>query len=117
MKLLFDENLSFRLVAALADLYPESRHVREAELLGADDLSVWNYAAEHGFLLASKDTDFYERSLVFGAPPKIIWLRIGNSTVNETIMLLRSQYITIRHFADDTMATFLPLTQPKIAAM
>ena len=117
MKLLFDENLSFRLVAALADIYPESSHVRDVGLLGADDLLVWNYAAEHGFLLASKDTDFYERSLVFGAPPKIIWLRIGNSTVNETISLLRSQYIIIRHFADDTLATFLPLTQPKIAAM
>lgn len=114
MKLLFDENLSYRLVAALADIYPESRHVREVELLGADDLRVWNYAAEHGFLLASKDTDFYERSLVFGAPPKIVWLRIGNSTVNETITLLRSQYIVIRHFAEDITATFLPLTQPNL---
>lgn len=113
MKLLFDENLSFRLVSALADIYPDSRHVREVGLLGADDLLVWNYAAEHGFLLASKDTDFYERSLVFGAPPKIIWLRIGNSAVNETIALLRSQYIVIRHFAEDTMATFLPLSKPK----
>jgi predicted nuclease of predicted toxin-antitoxin system len=117
MKLLFDENLSFRLVAALADIFPGSSHVRDVGLLGADDLSVWNYAADHGFLLASKDTDFYERSLVFGAPPKIIWLRIGNSTVNETITLLRNQYIIIRHFYDDTTATFLPLTQPKIAAM
>lgn len=111
MKLLFDENLSFRLVAALADIYPDSRHLREIGLLGADDLRIWSYAAEHGFLLASKDTDFYERSLVFGAPPKIIWLRIGNSTVNETITLLRSQYIVIRHFAEDAIATFLPLTQ------
>jgi len=110
MKLLFDENLSFRLVAALADIYPDSRHVREIGLLGTDDLRIWSYAAEHGFLLASKDTDFYERSLVFGAPPKIIWLRIGNSTANEMITLLRRQYIVIRHFAEDTIATFLPLT-------
>jgi len=109
MKLLFDENLSFRLVAALADIYPDSKHVREIGLLGADDLRIWSYAAEHGFLLASKDTDFYERSLVFGAPPKIIWLRTGNSTVNETITLLRSQYIVVRHFSEDTIATFLPL--------
>lgn len=66
MKLLFDENLSFRLASALADIYPESTHVRELGLLGADDLSVWGYAAKHGFLLASKDTDFYERSLGAG---------------------------------------------------
>lgn len=109
MKLLFDENLSFRLVAALADVYPESKHVREVGLLGADDLRVWNYAAENGFLLASKDTDFYERSLVFGSPPKIVWLRIGNSSVSDTIALLRNHYIVVRHFADDMEATFLPL--------
>lgn len=110
MKLLFDENLSFRLVAALADIYPESAHVREAGLLGAADQHVWNHAAEHDFLLVSKDTDFYERSLVFGAPPKIIWMRIGNSTVHETAALLRNRYIIIRHFFEDATATFLPLT-------
>ncbi|MDH4284945.1 MAG: DUF5615 family PIN-like protein, partial [Gallionellaceae bacterium] len=81
----------------------------ETGLLGADDLQIWSHAAEHGFLLVSKDTDFYERSLVFGAPPKIIWLRTGNSTVNETIALLRDHYVVIRHFSDDTTATFLPL--------
>jgi predicted nuclease of predicted toxin-antitoxin system len=112
MKLLFDENLSFRLVAAIADIYPDSLHVREAGLLGAEDLLVWNYAADHDFLLTSKDTDFYERSLVFGAPPKIIWLRTGNCSVNETITLLRSQYIIIRHFSEDSISTFLPLTRP-----
>ena len=109
MKLLFDESLSFKLVAALADIYPDSKQVREIGLLGVDDLSVWNYAAANGFLLVSKDVDFYERSLVLGAPPKIIWLRIGNSTVNETTLLLRSKYIVIRHFFEDKEATFLPL--------
>ncbi|OFZ68396.1 MAG: hypothetical protein A2V79_09325 [Betaproteobacteria bacterium RBG_16_56_24] len=112
MKFLFDENLSYRLEVALTDIYPGSRHVRTVGLLGADDLSVWDYAAEHDFLLVSKDTDFYERSLLFGAPPKIVWLRTGNSTVNETIALLRNQYIVIRHFAEDKAATFLPLAKP-----
>jgi len=109
MKLLFDENLSFRLVMALSDTYPDSAHVREVGLLGAEDRRIWDYAAEHGFMLTSKDTDFYERSLVFGAPPKVIWLRIGNSTVNETATLLRDQYIVIHRFVHDATATFLPL--------
>lgn len=111
MKLLFDENLSYRRVAALSDIYPDSAHVREAGLLGTEDRHVWDYAAEHGFMLTSKDTDFYERSLVFGAPPKVIWLRIGNSTVNETAIVLRNQYIVIHRFAQDAMATFLPLSR------
>jgi len=109
MKLLFDENLSFRLVAALADIYPGSAHVREVGLLGAEDSRIWEHAAQHGFLLVSKDTDFYDRSLIFGAPPKVVWLRTGNSTVLDTITLLRDRYIVIRHFAEDASATFLPL--------
>ncbi len=110
MKFLFDENLSFRLVTALADIYPLSVHVRDIGFLGAKDQQVWTYAAEHDFLLVSKDTDFYDRSMMFGAPPKIVWLRIGNSTVDETAALLRKRYILIRHFFEDATATFLPLS-------
>jgi predicted nuclease of predicted toxin-antitoxin system len=109
VKLFFDENLSFRLVSALVDVYPDSSDVQEAGLIGADDRTIWAYAAEHGFLLVSKDTDFYERSVLYGAPPKVIWLRIGNSTVRETADLLRSQYIRIRRFNDDPAASFLPI--------
>ncbi len=56
MKLLFDENLSFRLVAGLADIFPESAHVRDVGLLGAEDRTIWKFAAEQGFVLTSKDT-------------------------------------------------------------
>ena len=78
MKLLFDENLSYRLRVSLEDIFPDSTHVRDVGLLGAADARVWEYAAAHDFLLTSKDTDFYQRSLLFGAPPRIIWLRVGN---------------------------------------
>jgi predicted nuclease of predicted toxin-antitoxin system len=112
MRLLLDENLSFRLVRALEDIYPGTAHVREMGLLGAEDERIWRHAAEHGFLLTSKDTDFYERSLVLGAPPKVIWLRIGNSTVGETTELLRQQHLLVRRFVEDPTATFLPLSRP-----
>ncbi len=78
MKLLFDENLSFRLARELAYVYPESAHVRDVGLLGAEDRRIWEHAVEHGFILVSKDTDFYQRSLVHGSPPKVVWLRVGN---------------------------------------
>ncbi len=110
MQLLLDENLSFRLVRALAATYPGSAHVRELGLLGAPDRRIWRFAAEQGFVLVSKDTDFYERSLVHGAPPKVVWLRIGNSTVEETAELLRSQYVMVRRFVEDPVATFLALS-------
>ena len=109
MKLLLDENLSFRLVEALRDTYPGSAHVRDVGLLGAPDRLIWSYAADQGFILVSKDADFYERSLVYGAPPKVVWLRIGNSTVAQTADLLRSRYILVRRFVEDSAASFLPL--------
>jgi predicted nuclease of predicted toxin-antitoxin system len=114
MKLLLDENLSFRLQGLLADIYPDALHVREAGLLGAKDQQIWAYAKERNFLIVSKDTDFYERSILYGAPPKIIWLRIGNCTVNDTAALLRNQYIMVRNFAEDETAAFLPLFNSKI---
>lgn len=109
MKLLFDENLSFRLVSKLADVYPGSTHVREIGLLGASDGRIWTYAAEHGFLLTSKDTDFYQRSLTYGAPPKVIWLRIGNAQTAAIATLLRERYVAVRRFTEESEATFLPL--------
>jgi predicted nuclease of predicted toxin-antitoxin system len=83
--------------------------VRDVGLLGAGDPRVWEHAAAHGFLLTSKDTDFYQRSLVFGAPPQIIWLRIGNAPTTLIADLLRRQYLLIRRFAEDSDATILIL--------
>ncbi len=109
MKLLFDENLSYRLVTALSDIYPDSNHVRDVGLVGADDRRIWRYAANREFLLVSKDTDFYQRSVLHGAPPKVIWLRIGNAGTSAIAALLRERYLAVRRFAEAAEATFLPL--------
>jgi predicted nuclease of predicted toxin-antitoxin system len=58
MKLLFDQNLSHRLVERLNDIYPDSTHVREVGLRDADDLVIWQYAGAHGYAIVSKDSDF-----------------------------------------------------------
>lgn len=110
MRLLFDENLSFRLVGDLADAFPDSKHVREVGLRGAADQVIWAYAGREGMLLTSKDSDFYQRSLVLGAPPKVIWLRVGNASTDAIAALLRQRYVMVRRFYEDTDATFLPLT-------
>jgi predicted nuclease of predicted toxin-antitoxin system len=81
MKLLFDQNLSPRLPRLLADIYPDSVHVREIGLRDANDSTIWEYAAVHGYTIVSKDSDFQQRSLLFGSPPKFVWLRVGNCTV------------------------------------
>ena len=78
MRLLFDQNLSPRLLALLADLYGGSTHVRNEGLEAADDDTAWEYAALHGFAIVSKDADFHQRSFLLGAPPKVIWIQRGN---------------------------------------
>lgn len=98
MKLLFDQNLSPRLPRLLADIYPESVHVREVGLREADDSQIWSYAKLNGLAIVSKDSDFQQRSLLHGSPPKFIWLRVGNCTVRETEDLLRSYSAAIHTF-------------------
>jgi predicted nuclease of predicted toxin-antitoxin system len=109
VRLLLDENLSFRLVPALDEAYPGSAHVRNAGLLGAEDGRIWAYAAELDFLLTSKDTDFYQRSLVHGAPPKVVWLRVGNAPTQVVAALLRERRAIVEQFCEDPVASFLAL--------
>ena len=78
MKLLLDENLSPRLVAPIGEQYPGSTHVEDCGLLAAPDEQVWRFAQENGLTIVTKDSDFSERSVLDGCPPKVIWLRIGN---------------------------------------
>jgi predicted nuclease of predicted toxin-antitoxin system len=109
MKLLFDQNLSPRLARLLADIYPESVHVREVGLRDADDSTIWQYAEAHGYAIVSKDSDFQQRSLLHGAPPKFIWLRVGNCTVKKTEDLLRSYSAALHTFDMDDSKSHLML--------
>ena len=89
MKLLFDQNLSPRLVDLLVDVFPESLHVLSAGLDRAIDEAVWRYALENGFTIVTKDTDFQERSQVAGSVPCVVWIRRGNSTTGDIEAMLR----------------------------
>jgi predicted nuclease of predicted toxin-antitoxin system len=109
MKLLFDQNLVRRLVAALADLFPGSVHVRDLGLASAPDESVWMHAASEGLVIVSKDSDFHQRSLLYGYPPKVIWIRSGNCTTEQIIELLRSHAEDLQTFASDREGSFLEI--------
>lgn len=109
MKLLFDQNLSFKLVRLLDDIYPDSMHVRDLDLLEADDEVIWRYAVEHKLVIVSKDSDFHQMSLLRGHPPKIVWLRVGNAPTSTGAELLRRHRATMRRFHEDPDAAFLAL--------
>ncbi len=109
MRLLLDQNLSPRLLAVIADLYPGSTHVRQVNLQAADDDTVWQYAAEHGFTIVSKDADFHERSFLLGYPPKVIWIRRGNCSTDEVAAILRNHHTQMLTFERDEEGSFLAL--------
>lgn len=98
MKLLFDENLSPKLVDALAHEYPESTHVATVGMRGLTDHKIWDYCRLNGFAIVSKDTDFLERSIVEGLPPKVIWLDVGNAGTALIAELLRREQKRIETF-------------------
>ena len=98
MKLLLDENLSDKIVRKIIDLYPKSAHVKNLALNNTDDEIIWEYAKKNDFAIVSKDADFYQRSLLYGHPPKFVYLRIGNSSTAKIVQILRDSFDTIGQF-------------------
>jgi predicted nuclease of predicted toxin-antitoxin system len=94
VRLLLDQNLSHRLITGLADLFPGSSHVRDLGLSRADDLAIWHAAN------ASKDGDFHQMSLLHGAPPKVVWMRVGNASTDEIEHLMRTNADSIEAFVN-----------------
>jgi predicted nuclease of predicted toxin-antitoxin system len=110
VKLLFDENLSPKLTNRLSDIFPNSLHVRDVGLKASDDPLVWDYAKDNDFMIVSKDTDMHDLSLVFGNPPKIIWLRLGNCSTSQVENLLRKEFDVIKFFSKDDDISLLSLS-------
>ncbi len=109
MKLLLDENLSPTLAKTLAEIYPDTAHVREFGLQAAPDPEVWAHAANHGYTIVTKDADFHHRSLLHGPPPKIIWIRLGNCTTHDIADLLTARSEQVKAFLQSTAHSFLVL--------
>ena len=107
--LLFDQNLSPRLIRRLADIYPGSVHVTHLGLDSAQDKNVWAYAQLHDYVIVTKDADFGEFSVVWGFPPQIIWIRRGNCSTNDIESLLRDGFGIISEFTSEESAGVLAL--------
>lgn len=110
MKLLFDQNLSNRLVLRLKDILPNAVHVRDLGLSTSDDDDIWNHAVVHGFTIVSKDSDFRQRSFLFGAPTKVIEIALGICTTGQVEALLRRRLADVENFLQDRDAALLVLS-------
>jgi predicted nuclease of predicted toxin-antitoxin system len=109
VKLLFDENLSHKLASRLADIFPDSVHVRDVGMKANEDPTVWDYAKDNDFMIVSKDADMHDLSLVFGNPPKVVWVRLGNCTTTNVENLLRLEFDVVEMFYKDDSVSLLEL--------
>jgi predicted nuclease of predicted toxin-antitoxin system len=109
VKLLLDENLSDRIIPRIIDLYPHSEHVKTLGLINTDDAVIWEYAKTNSFVIVSKDSDFHQRSLLYGHPPKFIYLRVGNCPTSKITQMLRDSLDTIVQFESNEIESLLVL--------
>ena len=107
MKLLFDHNLSHKLVGRLADVFPGSEHVRNLDLHRADDAQIWEYAPVNALVIVSKDEDFHQLSFLHGPPPKVVWVRLGSCTTSDIEHLQRRSRADLSQFDADETGAFL----------
>lgn len=108
-KLLFDNNISHRVLPKIADIFPNSLHVMLKNLDESTDLEVWRYAKIHGFAIVTKDSDFNDLAIYRGIPPKIIWIKLGNCKVDAIATVLRENYESIVEFLEDDVSAILEI--------
>lgn len=107
MKLLFDQNLSFKLVPALLTAFPGSKHLKDFSLTREQDEPIWSFAGKNGFTIVSKDTDFLHLALLRGHPPKVVHIRLGNCSTKRLRQRLLSEEQNIKEFIADPNESYL----------
>ncbi len=111
MKLLFDENISLKLVSLVAQEFPESSHIDFLRMQGSTDSNIWEYAKAENYIIVSKDNDFRQRSFLFGFPPKVIWLSVGNCGTKYITNILLENSEQIKIFANSSVESLLVLNK------
>ena len=109
MNLLFDQNISFKVAKNIQDIFIGSKHLSDFKLEGSTDIAIWDFAKSNNYCIVTFDLDFIDLSTLKGFPPKIIWLRTGNSSTNNLIALIRSKQIQITEFLENNEIAFLEI--------
>lgn len=101
MKLLFDQNISYRIIKLLSDDFKGSSHVKKEGLVNEPDRVIWEFAKINGYTIVSQDADFNDLCLLQGFPPKIIWIRTGNLPTKTILFLLNQHLSELTKFIDN----------------
>ena len=98
MSLLFDQNISFRIISKIKFNFPEAKQVKQLGIENYLDVEIWKYAKENKFTIVTFDADFFDLSNFKGHPPKIIWLRFGNTKTDFLANIINSRNTIITDF-------------------
>jgi predicted nuclease of predicted toxin-antitoxin system len=110
MRLLFDNNISYRLSKRLLDIAPECLHVNRTGLASpAEDKEIWKWAKQNDYAIVTFDDDFEQLEILFGFPPKVILLRFGNTKSSSLESILRINWDFIQSFLEDNSSGLLEL--------
>jgi predicted nuclease of predicted toxin-antitoxin system len=110
MTLLLDQNLSYRLKGPLLELFREVIHVQELGFDESADLEIWRFSRDNNWVIMTKDGDFADMALLYGAPPKVIRLRIGNGSWNSVAAVVIEHRDTVSEFLEDSESSLLILS-------
>ena len=102
MKLLFDQNISYRVVKKIIAHFPLAVSVSDVGLYEADDIPIWKYALKSEYTIVSQDNVFDDLYLPWGHPPRIIIIRTGNISNGNLTKLLISRKNRIERFINST---------------
>ena len=108
-KLLLDNNISYRIISKVKDIFPKSTHVMLKNLDESSDIDVWEYAKKYNFTILTKDSDFNDLAIYRGTPPKVIWLKIGNCKITTIETVIRENQNTIKSFLSDKNSSILEM--------
>ncbi len=105
MKFLFDQNISHRITKLLPPKYAESTTVKTEKLINTSDFQVWSFAKKNNFTIVTQDSDFNDFYMLYGFPPKIIWIRTGNVSTDGILNLINNHEIEILDFMQNRMTS------------
>jgi predicted nuclease of predicted toxin-antitoxin system len=109
MKILLDQNISFKLKYSFEVFFEEVKHVSDFSLHCSDDIDIWNFAYANGYTILTYDADYFDLSIIYGHPPKVIWVRAGNLSTKQLIELLNHQINEIVEFLMDEFTSCIEI--------
>ncbi|MEZ4825766.1 MAG: DUF5615 family PIN-like protein [Bacteroidia bacterium] len=103
MRLLIDQNISYRVIARLTSGFQSISHVKDVGLMNNSDFAIFEYARQKGFdAIVTQDDDFLKIVRQEGIPPKIIWIRTGNATISFLADKLSQNQSIIESFLEES---------------